>query len=453
MLSQNYRVPTTTPQWRIALMVSVIVAAMVLASAASPKVEGPRGPNPGRLSAIQTVATYCTTNENGEINWDQKFDSSGDLEIGTRLAGPDFSSISILGDISGKARVRVNVDAEGRIIAVELLAGIEPVIDQALLEVVRATAFAPWTHKAYGPVGVELIFVIEIEPPSRPMRERASQGREVVELVRAFQPGEGRQTRGLDIEGLPRYLTILDRGPFPTHIAPPVEADYSFQLLIDPTGAVERAEAVGRPQAVMREPELLSAAEKWTAELSEWLRTFRFDPLVHPEIGPVSGFAMVDLRATKDGVHIATYAPPTVDWREKLSSIYRLEKDQALKLIPAPFPDGRLDLFRSIDPGGARRHPEGPSGIRLNWSEAGLEQKSQAACYGQCWLFARRPKGHGFVLGDLSQQYGMRVDLGPGLSKLTLGPGDVVMRSGATLQELLDSFSAELGRLLDIEVS
>jgi len=140
MLSQNYRVPTTTPQWRIALMVSVIVAAMVLAGAASPEVEGPRGPNPGRLSAIQTVAAYCTTNENGEINWDQKFDSSGDLEIGTRLAGPDFFT----------AR-----DGESLARAIQMLLD-KPVVDETLNE--PHEAFTVRTHRsAEGTVFLESV--------------------------------------------------------------------------------------------------------------------------------------------------------------------------------------------------------------------------------------------------------------------------------------------------------
>ena len=229
-----------------------------------------------------------------------------------------------------------------------------------------------------GATSAQVESVVAIDPPIQPVLQRAAQEGEVVELVRAFQPGE-RLAVGPPLEGLPRYLTVRDRDPLAAVSKPPLPGDYSFGLVIDPAGAVERVELEGRPTAIFSQPELRSPMEKWTAEISKWLQTFRFDPLEHPEIGPLSAYVMVDLRADGRDIGIATYAPPTEDWRESVASIYRLEKDQALKLIPSPFPDGRLDLYRSIDPAGGRRHPEGPSNMSLTWSEEGLEEESRGS--------------------------------------------------------------------------
>ncbi len=320
------------------------------------------------------------------------------------------------------------------------------------MDAARVTTFAPSTHKAYGAVGIEVVFVIDIEPPSQPMMKRASQGGEVVELVRAQRPGELRGER-VDLEGLPRYLPIRGRDPFPIDARTPVSADYSFGLMIDQTGSVERADVTQGPLAFTPQRELIGEVEEWCAVLSEWLLSFRFDPLVHSELGPVRAYAMLDLRANEHGVEIATYAPPSEDWRRQLASLYSLDEDQALRLIPTPFADGRLDLFRSIDPGGARRHPDGPSSLILQWSDDGLEEKSFGRCYGRCQLFVGGgPKDHGVVLRELSKEHGPRIEIGPGLAEHTLGSGDVVMRSGAALAELLDSFAAELERLLHVRV-
>lgn len=394
-----------------------------------------------RLSIMRTIDSYYLPGEDGLLDTDHPYPVGGDVTYGEQSCR--LPAVELPPDVEGEARIRLLVGLEGEVLLAEMLEGVDKRIDDALVKSARALRFEPSTHKAFGPVGLETVYHVEIAPSvPRAPEVRPAVEREVVELsgVQRFGEPARRVPAG-------QFLEIVKRQKLAVTVDPRLAGDYSYVLSIDSSGEVIEVTLVAFPHE-FRAPDFRDFSE----QLEAWLSTFRFAPYVDDGKGVEGVGAVVDLRADADGVRVVTYLPPTDEWREELADLYSLEKSQSLKLLPAPLPKARLSLYRALDPLGSHMHQQGPAIMALHWTDNGLEGEPFNSCYGGCALFESSAYGAGFVLDLLGHEFRFQLELDPELEGFTLGSGDVLLRQDASLEELLDDFTAELERLTGIAV-
>ena len=457
MASSQYSVRQSRPiRAMLTILVAVLFSVVLLGnrSVGRESDEGNAIEAP-RVHGIRTMGVYFAADGNGVVNWSDPLAWSGDVSRVTEIpGGRRFSSVKIPNDVDGTVRLRTLVGIDGTVHSAEVLQGIDPDVDQAFLDIVRNKRFEQTLHKAHGPVAVELVFVMTVEPPSVPIALREDLG-EVVELVRVLDFAGTAEERKRVEDALPEFLVIQSMEPFQGvnsgEIEHQFDGDYSFSFSIDEEGEVGRVARHALPGSLTRLGGLSEQVESLMDEFTVWLETFRFEPLADAAAGPLKVLVTADLRVSGGEVRVATYTPPTDDWRTQLATLYSLEEGQNVKLIPAPFLPARLDLFRALDPSAGRRHPDGSSNMTLFWNDRGLIERIPGNCYGGCRLFSGQElHENGVFLSNLALEHGVRfeIDVADDVGDAFLGAGDILLREGTSVPELLDGFVAELHRLL-----
>ncbi len=412
-----------------------------------------------RLEAVRTVATYSPPGQDGQIDWQNAEVFNGDVVLGGLVSGQSLRTINLGEAEEGRIQVRLRVGTDGAPSSVDVMTGQDSAAVPALLPAIRTHRFEPTMHKAFGAVGVEMMYNLAIVPKLRSFEAFRPTLGEVAEVVGALDQDDSRLSPALLAE-VPAHLAVIDKPDFQGAVDQALEGDLSFGVILNRLGEVEAVERLGAAKTLMGEGG--QALNQLTEQLTPWIERLQFQSYtIEPPATKV--LTSLDLRIQNGKPTIVTYAPPGDEWRDQLASAYSLGEGDSVKFVPAPFGPARLDLFRSLDPSAARRHTNGPAGMILAWTEAGLGGRVRGNCYGSCWLLTidrrRRQAGmssmeEGTALGYLRDHSGLVVEvaLGPETESAVIGGGDMIVRDGASDEELLDGFAAEVESILNVPV-
>ena len=409
-----------------------------------------------RIKAIRLYPFYFLSDQDGQFDWESGSRIGGDVVLGKVIAGQSLRDVDLQDAAAGSIEIRVRTGIDGVPVSADVLSGQDSKAAEALLAAVKTHRFEPAMHKAHGVVGLEMIYKIEIEPLVGDQPEVRHGLGNVVEVTGAVDQDNRPLTSEVTAQ-LPNYLTIHHKPEFEGEINPSLVGDLNFGVLVDREGEVELVEQMGATDGLRALG--FETFEQTIAQVKPWVERMKLEPITL-EAPAEKVLVALDLRVERGEVAVATYAPVGDDWREQLADLYSLEDQESVKLIPGPFGPARLELFRSLDPQGGRRRPEGPSGMTLGWTETGLQDRIQSNCYGSCVLLSidqqQTQVGGGYAsegtfLRHLRQQSGLPIEvvLGAQTDSVLIGAGDMILRDGASDAALLDGFAFEVERLLN----
>ena len=374
----------------------------------------------------------------GQIEDTDRVDVGGDFTIGRPSTSlkPDAEALAARNpalferlEALGRLSATIIVDREGAVRRVRFAGDIDEDLRRPFLEVLDAARFDPTTHFERGPVPVEVQVDYFINPPeprqSLYERDQALVGDEAAEVM-----GGGREGRG-------RYAAVLAKGGPPVLDVGDQELIMSFLLSVDDGGNVESAELFRDSRASLNpEPEPTPEAER----LTEYLRTFRFEPIAAGGGTPDRPTLVLDLRVSAQGVEVATRAADEEELDRRLAEIYRLAEGRNLDLRPPPHPPERMLLYRTGHPIQARAIPDGPNQMTIVWTDDG--PRFRGACYGCEDLLS--------VLWSLGVRRGA-VRFEDGAENVRID-ADIVTREGASREAILGELSRVLEERLDLDL-
>lgn len=460
MTDNDYQSKTTRPPIAVHLVaILFLLAGMVVAGAPRSATDDARSAPGGRIGGIIAYPSYFSVGASGEVDWDRALPVNGDIEIGRPDSSIGLSEIEIAPELSGELDVRVRVAPDGVLHDVELIGSLDPGFDGQLLDRVRAAEWRSSRHKQLGPVGMEMVLQVRVHPADLARDLRPSMG-EVAEALpyswTSDSPGPGPET-----PSSPTYLPVRTRPEFAAEASSALAGDYSFALEILEDGRVGTVEFLGTtvPHGVQ--------SNNWESlgvlrdEFVSWVRDFTFDPPIDGHGVRRQQRAFLDVRVDDSGVRLATFAPTAETWRPALEPIYRLEENQAVKLIPQAEIEGllaaRVEMYRTFDARRGRGRVAAPSVLHLEWADGELSPKIEGACHGGCELFSSgssRINGEiGAALRGIPFMMAERFEVLTGEGEdVRIGPGDVIWRRDATREQVLTGLASELGRILDVPV-
>ena len=249
--------------------------------------------------------------------------------------------------------------------------------------------------------------------------------------------GHGGLARG----GLPRYAAVLEKGEPPVLDVGDEELILAFMLAIDDRGNVESATLFRDSRTGPYEP--ISESTPESERLAAYLETFRFEPIVLSDGAPVQATVMIDLRVSARGVEVATRAGDREELERRLAEVYRLPDGRNLDLRPPPHPPERMILYRTGHPVQARGIPWGPDMMTIVW--VGDRPTFRGAHF---------TSAEGIDLLSLMQTLGVRrgaVRFEGGAQNVRVA-ADVVMRDGASEEELLDDLPLALNERFGLDL-
>ena len=334
----------------------------------------------------------------------------------------------------GRLAATFLVDRSGAVHRVRFVGDVAEDLQRPFLEVLEAARFDPSPHFEREPVVFELQvdYLINPELP-RPLYERgqALVGDEVAEVG-----GYGGES-DLHSEGIPRYAAVLEKGAPPILDVRDEEWILSFRLSVDDRGDVESATLFrdsrdGPFQAG-------SAPTPESETLAAYLKTFRLEPFVS-RVAPNRATVMIDLRVSARGVEVATRAGDREELERRLAETYRLPDGRNLDLRPPPHPPERAVLYRTGNPAQARVAPSGPDMMAI------VSMDDRPAYRGALFgptdilsLVGTLGIGSGFVRFE-------------GGAENVLVEADVVVRDGASEEELIEELPRVLKERLDLDL-
>ena len=152
---------------------------------------------------------------------------------------------------------------------------------------------------------------------------------------------------------------------------------------------------------------------------------------------------MIDLRVSARGVEVATRAGNREELERRLAEVYRLPDGRDLDLRSPPHPPERMVLYRTGNPMQARMVPGGPSMMTILW------MGDRPTLWG-----AHFTSAEGIDLLSLMQTLGVRrgaVRFEGGAQNVRVA-ADVVMRDGASEEELLDDLPLALNERFGLDL-
>ena len=373
----------------------------------------------------------------------------GDFTIGGRTTrlNPDASRLAhedpALWDrlkALGRLTAMIIIDRQGVVRRVVFARNVDEELrrpfEQALLE----ARFDPTTHYDRGPVIVEAEVQYAIDPtPLRVSPYDEGQelvGDEVADIVGLVAGSDAQETVPVR-QGILQYAPILGKGVPPAVDAPDEERVFSFLLSVDVLGFVESATLVwdsgAGPHA---DPEPTPLSE----QLREYAEGFRFEPLTLNDF-PARGTLMLDLRVSSRGVEVATRGGNEENVQRRIEELYRLADGRNLDLRPPPHPPERMILYRTHNPMQARVIPSGPDRAQILWDDGRVKYRS--SCFGCDDL---RTLLERFMV----RRGGARFDDEALNVRIVT---DVLMREGASQDELLADLPGELNEHFDLDLS
>ena len=327
------------------------------------------------------------------------------------------------------------VDRTGAVHRVRFTRDVDEDLRRPFLEVLEAARFDPSPHFGHEPVVFELQVEYFVNPAlPRPPYER---GQPLVEDEVAEASPFGGQA-DLPRGGLPRYAAVLEKGEPPVLDVGDEEWILSFILSVDSRGNVVRA----TPFQDSRDGpfQVGSAPSPESEALAAYLQTFRLEPFASRELTPSGTMLFIDLRVSSRGVEVATRAGDREELERRLAETYRLPEGRNLDLRPPPHPPERMVLYRTGNPVTARMNPLRPDMLMIVWT--GDRPAYGGASFG--------PAGVLSLMSTLGIRRGA-VRFAEGTENVRVA-ADIVMRDGASEEELIADLPRALKERLDLDL-
>jgi hypothetical protein len=383
-----------------------------------------------------------------ELDSAEPVDLTGDFVIGDPLTPvkPDLEKLAqeqpeLLSKLEeiGHVPIRAILDKAGRLTNLRFEEEIDPAVRDLFVETLRDARFEPTVHFERGPVFVQIGVDYVVESSKAPAlipEEEALKGEEVGVVQRVMTDTE----EGVPHEApLQRYASILYKPDMP--LVPESDTSFlaSFFVIVDSRGVVKEA----RLFSDSRDHRPPSKLANGLPSLRSYLEGFRFEPQYLSDGSPARFAALVDLRVSPGRVEIATRETGSEsDAEARFSEVYWLDEGRVLDLLLPPHPPERMLLYRNGNPGQARLIPSGPDQMFIYWEDD--RPKYGEACFGCTGLKE-------FILPQLGIP-GYNVRLGQILEEVRVEV-DVLMRPGATTDELLADLEAALREKLGLDLS
>ena len=322
------------------------------------------------------------------------------------------------------------VDRDGVVRRVRFADDVDEVLRRPFLDVLNAARFDPTTHFERGPSIVEVQVDYYVNPVALPRSlyetGQEFEGEEVADVLPA----------GRGLENTPRHVAVLEKGAPPVLDVGDEELILSFLVSVDAEGDVESVSLFRDSRIELTEdPESTVESDR----LTDYVETFRFDPVVFVDGTPEAAALLLDLRVSGRGVEVATRRGDEEELDRRLAEIYRLPDGRSLVLLLRPHPAERMDLYRTY-PIQARSIPSGPDMMTIVWTD------DRPIVGGMCFGCRRLLD----LLEDLGVRRGaVRFEGGAEDVRIT---ADIVKRDGASRDELLDELPQVLRERFDLDL-